>query len=323
MYNEAAHIEEFVSDLASQDFAGEYEVLVADGRSSDDSVARLRAACSAAGLTLTVVDNPDRWVSHGLNACIRATSANLIVRMDCHTRYPPQHLRLSALAAEETGAWIVGGLTLPVGRTTIERAVALAMSSPFGGVHWTRHAASRTRVEVDTVHCGAYRPEAFRRAGLFDEALPRNQDDDLAFRIRAAGGTVVLDPAIRSHYIPRGSLRGVLRQYYEYGYWKVAVTRKHGRIISGRSLAPPAFVGTLALLALVSPGVRVARRWLVGELALYASLATGFAIAAARSQGESARLVPRVAAVFPTFHFAYGLGTAVGVLRRAGADRRA
>jgi hypothetical protein len=36
---------------------------------------------------------------------------------------------------------------------------------------------------------------------------------------------------------------------------------------------------------------------------------------AARSRGESWRLLPRVVAVFPTMHLAYGTGMAVGWLR--------
>jgi len=320
MLDEAAHIEQLVEDIASQDFDGEYELHVADGGSADDSVARLAAACGRAGLKLTVVHNPERWVSHGLNACIRGLDADLIVRMDCHTRYPKDYLRLLVDAVEESGAWQAGGLLVPVGGTTTERAVAAAMDSPFGGVHWTRHAASPTPVEVDTVYCGAYRPIVFERAGLFDEGLVRNQDDDLAFRIRAAGGTVILDPSIRSHYVPRGSLRRVARQYFEYGYWKVALTRKHRRVISCRSLAPAALLGSLGVLLVLAPFFAAARVLLGAELAAYVTTAAIFAVVAARTHGEPLRLAPRIATVFPAFHFGYGVGILTGLLRRARAE---
>src|SRR5438270_7323366 len=124
MRNEAAHIEGFVSDLAGQDFDGEVEIFVADGASSDDSVARLESAAARHGLVLTVVPNPQRWVSYGLNACIRRASGDLIVRLDCHSSYPADYLRRCAIAAEETDALNVGGLFEPVGRTPMERAVA-------------------------------------------------------------------------------------------------------------------------------------------------------------------------------------------------------
>ncbi len=247
MWNEAAHIDGFVADIAAQDFDGELELLVADGASSDGSAERLRGAAEREGIEVTVLDNPARWVSAGLNSCIRAATGGLIVRVDCHSRYPTDYVRRCVAAAEETGAENVGGIFIPIGRTGTERAVACAMNSPFGGIHWTRHGEGE-RVEVDTVPYGAFTPDAFERAGLFDETLVRNQDDEFNLRLRLAGGKIVLDPAIRIFYTPRGSFTRLFRQYYEYGLWKPAVMSKHGRIVSARSLVPIAFVGSLAVL---------------------------------------------------------------------------
>jgi GT2 family glycosyltransferase/SAM-dependent methyltransferase len=314
MWNEAGHIEELVADLAAQDFEGEVELLVADGGSTDGSVERLRDAAERHGVAVTVLDNPDRWVSHALNLCIGAARGDLIVRVDCHSRYPTDYLRRCVEAAEETGAANVGGNFVPRGRTPTERAVACAMDSPFGGIHWTRHGPSG-RVEVDTVPYGAFRPEAFRRAGLFDETLVRNQDDEFNLRLRLAGGRVVLDPSIRIFYTPRRSFRKVFRQYYEYGFWKPVVMRKHGRVVSARSLVPGAFVASVAVLAPLAPWLTPAA-WLLGaELTAYAAGALAFGSAAVRRRRESWALLPRVLAAFPTFHVGYGLGTLAGLVR--------
>jgi succinoglycan biosynthesis protein ExoA len=316
MRNEAEHVGAVVADLAAQDFDGEVELLVADGGSTDGSVARLLAACEQRGLAVTVLDNPERYVSHGLNRCVRAATGDLIARVDCHSRYPADYLRRCALAAEETGAANVGGIFLPAGRTATERAVACAMDSPFGGIHWTRHAA-RERVEVDTVPYGAFRPEAFERAGLFDESLVRNQDDEFNLRLRLAGCRIVQDSSIRIEYIPRGSFAGVFRQYFEYGLWKPAVMRKHGRPTSARSLVPVALVASIALLAVLAPWLQVAALLLALELALYASGALAFGGLSLRRRQEPLRLLPRVAAAFPAFHLAHGLGQLTGWARLA------
>ena len=74
MYNEADHIEDLVADVAAQDFDGELEFIVADGESTDGSVELLRAAALRHGVALRLIDNPDRWVSHGLNAAVRAAT---------------------------------------------------------------------------------------------------------------------------------------------------------------------------------------------------------------------------------------------------------
>ena len=68
MFNEAGHVDGFVADVAVQDFGGDIELLVADGGSEDGSVERLTNACQKAEVDLTVIDNPARWVSAGLNA---------------------------------------------------------------------------------------------------------------------------------------------------------------------------------------------------------------------------------------------------------------
>ena len=311
MFNEAEH----VGDLAAQDWDGELAVLVADGRSTDDSVARLRAAAERQGIALVVLDNPERWVSHGLNRCIRRATGDLVVRLDCHSRYPSDYLRRCVVAAEETGAENVGGVFVPTGSTSMERAVSAATDSPFGGVHWTRH-GSDERVETDTVPYGAFRPAAFDLAGLFDESLVRNQDDELNLRLRRAGGRVVLDPSIRIFYRPRGSFRRLFRQYYEYGRWKAPVMRKHGQPTSLRSLVPGAFVGSLVVLAGLAVWLPAAFVLLALEIAFYAAAALLFAVVALRRRRLPRRLLPRVLAVFPTVHVAHGVGMLAGWLRK-------
>jgi succinoglycan biosynthesis protein ExoA len=345
MLNESGHIEHFVDDVGRQDFEGEVELLVADGGSTDGSLELLRAAAEKHGIALTVLENRAGWVSHALNECIKAAGGDLLVRLDCHSRYPPDYLRRCARASEETGALVVGGIIVAEGRTLVERAVACAMDSPFGGIGfyrvvgsgsdatlakrvagvfglpWARTATTDTRVETDTVTFGAFRPEAFRRAGLFDESLRRNQDDEFNLRLRKAGGRVVLDSSIRVHYTPRGSLGGVFRQYYEYGLWKVAVVRKHRQLASPRSLAPVIFVGSIGLLALLAPRLPAARRLLALELGAYAVLAVASGTISLTRRRESWGLLPAVLAIFPTFHTAYGLGVIRGSVRQFRAVR--
>jgi glycosyltransferase involved in cell wall biosynthesis len=319
MLNEAAHIEGFVADLAAQDFAGPVEVLVADGGSTDGSVELLERAAQAAGLEVTVLPNPARWVSQGLNTCIAAATGDLLVRLDCHSHYPADYLRLCAEAAEETDALAVGGIVVPEGRTPTERAVSCAMDSPFGGIGWMRETAEAVRRDSDVVTYGAFRPEAFRRAGLFDESLKQNQDDEFTLRIRRAGGRVLLDSRIRVAYIPRGSYRGVFRQYFLYGFWKVPVMRKHKQVLSGRSLVPPVFVASLAVLVPATIFFPVGRLILGLELAAYLLGALVFGYRSVRARREPLGLLPRVVAVFPTFHVAYGAGLLWGLVRARAA----
>ncbi len=315
MLNESAHVQHLVADLAAQDFPGEVEILVADGGSTDGSLALLEAAARRAGLAVTLIENRARWVAPGLNACIGRATGELIVRLDCHTRYAPDYLRRCAEVAAETGAWNVGPVGVPLGRTPLERAVACAMDGPFGGIHWSRHDGAREHVDVDTVYLGAFRAEAFTAAGLFDESLNVTEDEDLNLRIRKAGGRVVLDPALRVGYIPEGSFRRIFRKYYYYGLWKVPVMLKHRQVVSGRSVVPIAFVGSLLVLGPAAVRSGSARVLLMAEMGVYASCAVVFAAASIRRRAEPWWLLPAVVAVFPAFHIGYGLGMLRGLVR--------
>lgn len=339
MLNEARHIDDFVSDLAGQDFAGEFELIVADGGSTDGSPELLRRAVDRHGIRLVEAANGAGWVSHGLNACIRRATGDLLVRLDCHSRYPADYLRRCAVAADETGAEVVGGVIVANGQSLVERAVACAMDSPFGGIGFyrvlgngggvldrvagtfgVRRGSPTTgggRVDTDTLTFGAFRPRAFELAGLFDESLRRNQDDELNLRVREAGGRVVLDPTIHVYYTPRGSLRSVFRQYYEYGYWKVAVMAKHRTLPGPRSMVPATFVVSVATLGLAGLRSSRARGLLGAVLGAYTAAALAAGTTTVRRRGEAARIVPVVVAVFPAFHLGYGAGMIAGGLRAA------
>jgi len=322
MLNEETRVEGLLADIAAQRFAGELELLVADGGSSDHSVERLRAAASRNRLALTLIENRHRFIPHALNACIRRARGDLVVRMDCRARYPHDYLQRCIAAAEETGAWNVGGLTVPVGQSRVERTVACVADNPFGGIGWTRRATARGRVEVDTVYCGAFRREVFERVGFFDESLPRNEDEDFNFRLRQAGGSVILDPRIKVFYTPRDSAAGLFTQYYGYGRGKVDLIRKHRQTVSLRSMVPLAFVGSVATLAAASIRSRPARRLLAAEGAVYAGCSLGFGHRAIVRRGESLHLLPSVAAIFPVLHVAYGVGMLRGLASILGMGSR-
>jgi succinoglycan biosynthesis protein ExoA len=321
MLDEARHVDGLVADLAAQDYEGEVEVLVADGASTDGSVERLLAAADRAGLEVTILHNAAKWVAPGLNACVRRATGDPIIRLDCHTRYPADYLRKCVEALAETGAWCVGGVVVPVGETPVERALASAASSPFGGVGRTIRDVHAGRVDSDIAYCGAFRREAFDRVGLFDETLVRNQDDELSLRLVRGGGRIVLDPAIRSYYRPRGSYRGAWRQYSEYGFWKIAVMAKHRRVPTARSVVPLAFVVSLISLASASVVSPVARRALGMELVMYGGCAVAFGAATLDTANGGWRQLPRIVAGFPTFHVAYGAGMLRGILVAAREGR--
>src|SRR5262249_447686 len=161
---------------------------------SDDGTRDAAEAMRARHPGLTVIDNPGRIVAAGLNAAIRRARGDVIVRVDGHTEIAPDYVRQCVEALERTRADNAGGRMKAVGEGVLGKAVALATSSPFG-VGGARFHYSEREEWVDTVYLGAWRREVFERIGLFDEELVRDQDDEFNYRLRAAGGRVLLTPA--------------------------------------------------------------------------------------------------------------------------------
>lgn len=302
--NEVAFIEAFVQAVLAQRLAQRdaLELVIADGASDDGTRARLDAA-AAHDARLRVVDNPERITPVALNRAIAASLGEIIVRMDVHTTYAPDYIAMCAQVLAETGADCVGGAWRPEG----DSAIALAFRSRFG----SGGAASRREGysgEVDTVYLGAWKRDTLIALGGFDEHLVRNQDDELNLRITRGGGRVWQDARIVSHYTPRNSYAALARQFHQYGYWKVAVIRKHRLPASPRHLVPFGFVALLGLLALAAPWSVAAAAALAALLGLYAAAALANGLLAAPRQALG------VAWATACMQLGYGLGFGRGLL---------
>jgi GT2 family glycosyltransferase len=201
------------------------EVFVIDGASVDGTAARATAWAERNGRPVVVLDNDMRITPAAFNRGIRTANGDVIVILGAHARPDPRFVERSVAALARTGADAVGGVVRAVaeGGGAVAQAIGLAQRSPFG-VGDARYRYATAECEVDTVNYGAYRRDVFARVGLFDEALQWVEDDELNYRLRAAGGRLVLDPAIRVDYLARPTLGGLWRQRYRWGRNKPLLT---------------------------------------------------------------------------------------------------
>ena len=326
--NEISHIRGFLESLVRLDRSNlVLDVIIADGMSTDGT----RHVLAEFGRTnpwCTVIDNPGQIVSTGLNRAILQARGEFIVRMDVHTVYEPDYVvRCITVmrATDANGVVNVGGPQRSRAEGFWPRAIHAGFHSPFasGGA---RFRDDHYRGAVDTVPYGCWRSDYLIEMGLFDETLPRNQDDELNLRIRLAGGLVWQDPSIVSWYSPRSTLSGLFRQYFQYGFWRVAVLRKHPGKGSVRHFVPGAAALTgLCLVLLVFLGFeRVAAEsvlFVFGLLYLILSL-----YATLRSASQLGwDLLPGLPITFAVYQSAYAAGFCAGlvywVLRR-GRNRK-
>jgi GT2 family glycosyltransferase len=313
--NEEVDLRRAVQSVLEQNYLGCLEVCVAVAP-SEDGTHEVAANLADGDSRIQVVENPSGITSAGLNIAIRATVASVIVRVDGHSELEAGYIAQAVETLEKTGAANVGGIQRSLGRTSFEHAVGRAMSSRFGAGDSRFHYGGAPG-PVDTVYLGVFRREAIEAVGLFDESLVRNQDYELNWRLRRAGETIWFDPQLSVGYRPRGTIRTLARQYFEYGRWKRVVLRMHPKSLKVRHLVPPMAAVAFFLGLVIAPLFPWA---LILPLAYLLAVIVA-SLAAVRGQGLGQALI--LAAIYPTMHGSWGLGILVGpACTRSTGERR-
>lgn len=308
--NEKAHIRECLDSLLGQDYDNIVSILVVDGGSSDGT----REIVNAEGGIVRLIENPRVTAAAAMNIGIAECATDRFVRVDAHTLYATDYVSRSIATWLETNAEVVGGPMRPVGTTPFGKAVAAVTTSPLG-VGPGRFHYSEKLEEVETVYLGIFDKAFVQKVGGYDETTLQwaAEDQELNFRIRKAGGRIILDPRIRSTYFPRSTPKALARQYHNYGMCKASTLKKHRTLPYWRPLAP-------ALMVLV---VFV---WVIGSIGLGAIWMTPvpfllYTVAALvigdRMRRESGVSRCRIALALAICHWCYGFGFWRGVGRIA------
>jgi glycosyltransferase involved in cell wall biosynthesis len=297
--NEEPYLRDAVRSILSQDYHGKFEIVLAVGPSKDRTQ-EIAEELQRDDSRVIVVANPTGRTAAGLNAALNSAKGTVIVRVDGHAQIPSNYISIAVELLARTGAVNVGGMMAAVGVTTFEKSVAGAMRSPLG-VGASRFHTGGEAGEVDTVYLGVFKKDALLAIGGFDERFTRAQDWELNFRLRENGGAIYFDPRLQVTYRPRSSVRALAKQYFEYGRWRRAVSRRHKGTINYRYLAPPvAFTGFLSSLVMGS----LIHSIFFLPAAIYLLFMAAASVVIARSLSQYIYLL----AVIPTMHFAWGAG---------------
>jgi succinoglycan biosynthesis protein ExoA len=311
--NEADHVKNSLKAVLWQDYPREQtEIFITDGM-SEDGTRKIIADYQKKYQNLYIVDNPEKIVPTGMNVALRIAQGDIIIRVDGHCVIAPDYVQKCVEHIEREKVDGVGGSMVSVGETPTAETIAAAMSSKFGvGDSYFRTERGQTKL-VDSVPFPAYTREIIQKAGLFDEELVRNQDDEYNYRIRELGGKILLAADVQSEYYSRGSLKDLWKQYFQYGYWKVRVMQKHPKQMRVRQFVPPALVGSLivnGIIALVHP---VGMWLLVAILSLYILANLSASVYTCAKKGWRYRALLPV--VYAILHISYGTGFLVGLVR--------
>jgi succinoglycan biosynthesis protein ExoA len=294
--NEAERLTACLEAVAAQDLPpGQVEVLVVDGGSTDGSAALARRLLAGRGWARAeVLNSPNGDRSSNLNYGLARAAAPVIVRVDGRSRIPVHYVRRCLeLLDEQPGLAVVGGRQRAVaaGEGAVATGVARAVNNRWG-MGLSRYRRARTSGVAETVYLGAYRAAQLRAAGGWRTDLAVNEDFDLNRRL-APAGKVWFASDLTVDYVPRSSLAGLLRQYWDFGTGKA----RYWRMSGDRPLARQAVL----LAAPLVGGAAVTVLWLAFGVSplwpLAAGVAGGAAVEAAGSDSPDGGVLAHAAAL--------------------------
>ncbi|MBC8184490.1 glycosyltransferase family 2 protein [candidate division KSB1 bacterium] len=310
--NEEKCITKCLESAVNQDYGkSNYEILIIEGMSTDNTMTIIKRFMQKYD-NIRLFNNPKMIAPTAMNIGISQAKGEVIIRLDGHSTFEKDYLSQCVKYLEKTESDCVGGVIKSINETTMGKAIALAMSCPFG-VGNARFRTSGSEGYVDTLAFGAYRKEVFDKIGLFDEELVRAQDEEFNYRLRKAGGGIFFTPKIKSYYFPRANLKKLWRQYFGYGLWKIRVLQKHLKTMQLRHFIPALFIvsliGSLVLGLLWKPMF-----WIFAFISII-YLLTSLAFSARISLKQGFKYFPILPIIFSTLHFSNGAGFLIGLVR--------
>lgn len=227
-YNRAKDLSETLGSLARSRPDGDWEVIVVDNNSPDDTRRIVQGAMPEFPAPLRYVFEREQGRSPALNRGIGMARGEIILTTDDDVRVDPDWVTRAAEGLRQLHCDYVGGRVLP-----IWGGPRPAWLPDRGGMHWAVIAlldygpesiefGARVPLGVNM----AFRRDAFARVGLFDTATGRKAGTllgqevrDWCIRARGAGvrGWYVPDMLVR-HIIPASRLNK--RYFRRWFYWR-------------------------------------------------------------------------------------------------------
>jgi cellulose synthase/poly-beta-1,6-N-acetylglucosamine synthase-like glycosyltransferase len=311
--NEEKYIGECLSSIVKNDYPkNKLEVLVVDGM-SEDGTREIIKEYSKKNAFVTLIDNPKKITPVAMNIGIKESRGDYVLILSSHSKIGKNFLRINLESIEKYAVDCVGGIliTLSANNSLTSKAIAFAISNPFGVGNSYFRIGSKESKYVDTVPFGCYRKEVFKKIGFFDEELIRNQDDEFNMRLIKNDGKILLVPDIVSYYYARDSIVKLWKMYFQYGYFKPLVSLKIGAVLTTRQVIPAAFIGSLVISLVLSIMFKQLFWIFVLILSLYLTFDLFFSLQIVIEKGLN--YLPILPIVFSTLHLSYGIGYLRGI----------
>jgi len=237
-FNEGDSLDRILNDISMQDYSEDaLEVLLLEAGSY--SIDRVKKNLSKKSNLLRYWNIKGLSRTHSLNKLVNESKGDLIVRLDARTHILPDYLKKIAALSQKTKATNVGGVKIPIGKSSNQNIISKLMSHRlcFGGGKFRNQQFSGP---AETVYLGAFFKKTMPPTPWFEEIHTKiSEDSDLNYRIRKYGGQVFVDSDIQVYYYPHETLKNFFKLCFNYGIGRGLFIFKHRRISALRQLVIP------------------------------------------------------------------------------------
>jgi glycosyltransferase involved in cell wall biosynthesis len=312
--NEEKYIDDCIESIVASNFQNyEKEIIFIDGGSSDNTV-KVIGNYQKTHPFIKLLHNPKKFTPVSMNMGLEASSGDYIFIVSAHAKYESSYFSKLVKHIKELNANCVGGVLKTEVKNSNKKSNSIKeiFTHKFGVGNADFRTGSDKIKEVDTVAFGCYSKETFKKYGLYDERLLRNQDIELNKRIVNGGGKIYLIPDIAATYYARENFTELAQNNFSNGKWNIltAYYTKTLNSLSLRHFIPLIFVLSLIVPILLS-FININFLWIT-LLSLGSYLA--LVIIASLKSIDSKNSFFYVIISFLTLHLSYGFGSLVGVL---------
>lgn len=320
--NEVEHIENMVSSIVAQqceDF--DIELLLVDGGSTDGTIEKIALLQKQCKFT-RIIHNEKRITPAAFNKGIQAAKGEYIAILGAHSKYDTNYL---SVCLQELHKHKVAGCSGKVSITKNEAdansiLIYYLLTSKFG----VSSKSFRTAREGIGEQCPypLFKKTVFDMVGLYNEHLPRNQDNDMNFRIRKCGYLLYYTHKVSAYYYPKQTIAGQLKYAFNNGKGNAVSLFVNPASMSARHIIPFFFTGSIfifSFLILVSLffSLLYTKILAIALLTLIIVHFTFGCIEAIKSINNSKKIIVLVLPfLFFSFHFLYGWGIIKGLFSR-------
>jgi cellulose synthase/poly-beta-1,6-N-acetylglucosamine synthase-like glycosyltransferase len=301
-YNAGITLSDTLISLKNQSVSqGEYEVIVVDDGSEDDT------SNVAYSLGANCIRQPNRGPAAARNHGVRVARGDIILFTDADCAPDSDWIKQMTLPfLNERTVGVKGAY-----RTRQTKFAARFAQAEFED----RYDLLQKVAAIDMVdtYSAAFRREVFIEIGAFDESFPvaNNEDTELSYRLCAAGYLLEFNPKALVYHRHPDSFAKYLRLKFKRAYWRMVVYRKYpGKAI--KDTYTPIVIKLQTLMAVLLLSVTLSSVFYSNLLTVAVLLTLAIMVSSASFSLKTFKKDPVVGCISPVVVWARAIAFASG-----------